>query len=1124
MSLSSPLSPRKDRWKATFKQQSSLSRLLTVFIITIVLLINLRLSISPTWILSEQQQRLLDSEWADPSSWVDALPKDPMEQILRQRYGKTMDILWNRKSTAIRYYVYDDDAIDQPRYHSNNSTEISRNNLAPDAETDMLIINALKSHPLRTLQPENADLFIIPLSTIAISANGANVDQSAILKRAFSALKASPWFQRNHGNDHVMISTWYGRWEQRMYTYTNRKDRMDNLYNDIWNVTMAAGKDRRGIEKLFREKKHPDFQEWFRWERLYMSRASFSLGNIPVPDMPLIEPTYEKFLSSNYSIFYHIRPTKFHTPHSTEFRRLPLQEKVIKALPNSSIGNDLEKSIWMEQFTSSKFCLVVRGDDPKSHSLLRSVKVGCIPVVISDAYPEYAPTLRSSIRMEDYCIFIPEKNFWSDTLGELQKLEALDREFIEEKLLGLAWAQRVLLPDHPYSLFVPAFLREAVQARKYQRPETSLLEYNWHHSDEGILRRPYSHEYPGTLQEPFYVYGFDSDNIEEKDPKDDPYTNLNWLDFQVQRSSVNYFKNYKHSDDYWLLQAARRHRMRTYDPEKAKLFFVPTLLNAAYELPCITFQKSGEKKCFHSYESVFAFADAELAKSKYFQRYQGRDHVIVASHWKTLEPNVEIPNIRRCNIINFEDSYPTPIGGSTSLPSMYVGRRCESSYNMETGAGKTFDLAMVANLQENSKSKWKLGHFRTRRNICKWIKDDETTNSTKPSKYSVSLCGQGDQCPALAKARYGFHVRGDTWGSQRPMDSLLSRTIPLFTDKRQYSVLPPIVPWEKLSYLVNATTRQSLHKSLDTILARPESEYREKQRLLEEYLPILDHKQVYQFDAYMTEFAKHLNATGTDPTTSPLDGFKVIPQMASCLVPNKRSVAPLLQLRNQTLPRPYLNMGMPRVGTNSLYQFFLCGGYKANLWRTERHGHTGLCMRDAQKQGHPILESCSSWWSGSKAELENNLSKPSDQDDQQADAFIQMDVAIDENKCLFPQMQFLDQLHEEAPNATFILMFQPVRKWAHDLVDWNPTSETFRGKSFAERLQDCDLPGLPYGTGGTIEELEQWFCDHVTRVRQFVADHPSHKLIELDIRDDYTNTKVMSQLFGTQESCWKRVD
>ena len=51
-------------------------------------------------------------------------------------------------------------------------------------------------------------------------------------------------------------------------------------------------------------------------------------------------------------------------------------------------------------------------------------------------------------------------------------------------------------------------------------------------------------------------------------------------------------------------------------------------------------------------------------------------------------------------------------------------------------------------------------------------------------------------------------------------------------------------------------------------------------------------------------------------------------------------------------------------------------------------------------------------------------------------------------------------------------------------------------------------------------EMALWHCGHVTHIRKFVAAHPTHSLIELDLYDTNQNAKIMSTLFNTKKSCW----
>ena len=325
------------------------------------------------------------------------------------------------------------------------------------------------------------------------------------------------------------------------------------------------------------------------------------------------------------------------------------------------------------------------------------------------------------------------------------------------------------------------------------------------------------------LQVPFFVY-------------DD--SNLNWENHTFIPNDQPDYALSKHSDDYWLYQASLRHPMRTHDPDRASLFFVPFFLNAISERKtCIQLNATMER-CFRRPGQAFRYANDQLSLSKYFQRSQGKDHVIVISHW--LAPLTrKIDNLLNCNLINFEGRFPIPRDDVSFIPSFYVGRGCDREPQ------KTHDFVMVGTFRP-------IPEFRDRENICRWLLQDG-------GAYSVSACGQGDQCPALAQAKYGFHPRGDTLGSNRIMDLVLSRTVPLFTNPAQYDILPDFVPWRKLSYLIDVSTKQKFEESAVYVLSRPESEYQEKLKRIDEHMHIFDHTRIHQFDAYMAEFAKRRN-------------------------------------------------------------------------------------------------------------------------------------------------------------------------------------------------------------------------------------------------------------------------
>ena len=218
-----------------------------------------------------------------------------------------------------------------------------------------------------------------------------------------------------------------------------------------------------------------------------MARNTFSIGLQHGSDVPLVEPSYAQFTDStlsaykNWTFFYRTR-VDGSARNSTIYRHAPIYRMSNVTYEDvwakSSIGFDLPLDQWAYQYAHSKFCLVIRGDTPHSSALLRSLRVGCIPVVASDYFERYSPTLKSSLKsFADFVIFVNEQDFVNDPGRELRKImQGYNKTTLLDKIAGAKFAQRIAFPDHPQSLFVPAFLKEAwLSLHPLERPTTTLL-------------------------------------------------------------------------------------------------------------------------------------------------------------------------------------------------------------------------------------------------------------------------------------------------------------------------------------------------------------------------------------------------------------------------------------------------------------------------------------------------------------------------------------------------------------------------------------------------------------------------------------------------------------------------
>lgn len=87
----------------------------------------------------------------------------------------------------------------------------------------------LKRHPLRTLDPDEADLFVMPIETYVSAALTKPCTMRALVQKEdkftlqeiettqsmrnvaiVSALQASPYWRRHGGRDHMVVCAWWG--------------------------------------------------------------------------------------------------------------------------------------------------------------------------------------------------------------------------------------------------------------------------------------------------------------------------------------------------------------------------------------------------------------------------------------------------------------------------------------------------------------------------------------------------------------------------------------------------------------------------------------------------------------------------------------------------------------------------------------------------------------------------------------------------------------------------------------------------------------------------------------------------------------------------------------------------
>ena len=196
---------------------------------------------------------------------------------------------------------------------------------------------------------------------------------------------------------------------------------------------------------------------------------------------------------------------------------------------------------------------------------------------------------------------------------------------------------------------------------------------------------------------------------------------------------------------------------------------------------------------------------------------------------------------------------------------------------------------------------------------------------------------------------------------------------------------------------------------------------------------------------------------------------------------------------------PLINLGFPKMGTSSIHSFFGCAGLRSVHYRCNKDQSCAECVKESVSAGDPPLEKCG-----------------------RSDVYSQLDGKSDPLRSAFsheyfPQIEHLESLVRDYQNATFLLTFRSMSKWYHSITNWPPVKTPTK---LDFRLRFSNIKNFPSGRGRNQTEFEEWFCDHVKRVREVV---PPERLVEIDIESKSTGSRL-GDIFDLDPNCWSQAN
>ena len=214
---------------------------------------------------------------------------------------------------------------------------------------------------------------------------------------------------------------------------------------------------------------------------------------------------------------------------------------------------------------------------------------------------------------------------------------------------------------------------------------------------------------------------------------------------------------------------------------------------------------------------------------------------------------------------------------------------------------------------------------------------------------------------------------------------------------------------------------------------------------------------------------------------------------------------------NAKVQLPILVVGLPKAGTSSLFHFFSCHGFASQHWYccgpqrdAQRVDYGNYYMSDCMlynlHHNRSILDGCGQY------DVYTELNGP-----RRVRNTGQVPWGFPLARIFLPQHFQLQQLHDFAPNATWILNTRPIEDWIRSLWKWN---RQLPRELVNEIVFQRQASRKPIGRLEHQEFLRQFYQIHIETVRTFVQNHPSHYLIELDISKNDTAATLTQALGG----------
>mmetsp|Transcript_1962 Transcript_1962/g.4237 ORF Transcript_1962/g.4237 Transcript_1962/m.4237 type:complete len:1053 (+) Transcript_1962:35-3193(+) len=335
-------------------------------------------------------------------------------------------------------------------------------------DPDIKFISDCRKHPWRTLNPEEAEWFIIGIpvgssvwcGTVRLSITSKSTHHVR-LKRAFRALVSHEVWKKHRGNNHLLLMFDYRflPWsdggsalpdDPARGEWTHREKLLQNvtvMTFENWNSNPPlCAKYSSAFSKYCTQSLYvPMPWEYWRCTVVVPYLCGHRLNATRVQKV-VPSYTFEEWLARPYTFFY-VDASKQDWGGSSDSTGTSVRRESFKLsdAPGAHIGHKrIAPPDHWAALSNSKFCFGMVGDTPSTHRIYELVRSMCIPVIISDLWKRVGKPFETLLAWDAFSFFIPATAFLKDSKESIAFLYTLPMAVLKQKFRSLLAAREAL--------------------------------------------------------------------------------------------------------------------------------------------------------------------------------------------------------------------------------------------------------------------------------------------------------------------------------------------------------------------------------------------------------------------------------------------------------------------------------------------------------------------------------------------------------------------------------------------------------------------------------------------------------------------------------------------------------